>query len=154
MTIEPPPDNPNHDPDTTEESMMSNPKIGTHIQKVKEQIGEKDTEKDRHQIDTTKMGDSRICGYITHGFSSPPTDHYKSNSNANPNRSSVTPSTFFSKSSFALSYRSSKPPLAYRLMDPSTETIYAMLGIGAGEFPGPSPIVACASTRTIISRQI
>ena len=44
--------------------------------------------------------------------------------------------------------------VANRLMDPSSETTYAMLGIGAGEFPGPSPIVACASTRTIISRQI
>ena len=39
-------------------------------------------------------------------------------------------------------------------MDPSSETTYAMLGIGAGEFPGPSPIIACASTRTIISRQL
>ena len=44
--------------------------------------------------------------------------------------------------------------VANRLMDPSSETTYAMLGIGAGEFPGPSPIVACASTRTIISRQL
>ena len=43
--------------------------------------------------------------------------------------------------------------VANRLMDPSSETTYAMLGIGAGEYPGPSPIVACASTRTIISRQ-
>ena len=41
-----------------------------------------------------------------------------------------------------------------RLMDPSSETTYAKLGIGVGEFPGPSPIIACASTRTIISRKI
>ena len=44
--------------------------------------------------------------------------------------------------------------VANRLMDPSSETTYAMLGIGVGEFPGPSPIVACASTRTIISRRL
>ena len=43
---------------------------------------------------------------------------------------------FLSKSSFALSYKSSKPPLAYRLMDPSSETTYAMLGIGGSvNFP-------------------
>ena len=44
--------------------------------------------------------------------------------------------------------------VADRLMDPSSETTYARLGIGAGEFPGPSPIIACASTRAIISRQL
>ena len=44
--------------------------------------------------------------------------------------------------------------VANRLMDPSSETTYAMLGIGAGEFPGPSPIIAFASTRTITSRKL
>ena len=44
--------------------------------------------------------------------------------------------------------------VADRLMDPPSETTYARLGIGVGEFPDPSPIIACDSTRTIISRQI
>jgi len=44
--------------------------------------------------------------------------------------------------------------VADRLMDPSLKTTYAMLGIGVGEFPDPSPIIACISTRTIISRRL
>ena len=41
--------------------------------------------------------------------------------------------------------------VANRLMDPSSETTNAKLGIGVGEFPDPSPVIACTSTRTIIS---
>jgi hypothetical protein len=44
--------------------------------------------------------------------------------------------------------------VADRLMDPSSEATNAMLGIGVGEFPDPSPIIACTSTRTIISRRL
>ena len=56
-------------------------------------------------------------------------------------------STSSPKSSFLLTNRSDKPPLAHRLMDPSseTETTYAMLGIGVGEFPDPRTVIACTS---------
>jgi len=43
--------------------------------------------------------------------------------------------------------------VANRLMDPSSVATNAMLGIGVGEFPDPSPVIVCTSTRTTISRR-
>ena len=100
------------------------------------------------------MGDSRICGYITHGFSSPPTDHYKSKFNSNSNRSSVIPSTFFSKSSFALSNRSGMLDCKPTYGSLIGNNIREVRNWSVGELPGPIPIIACTSTRTIISRQL